>query len=177
MRKNLKSLNRAARRAQQRAAAALNKVAMSNNLMIDGSQKPLLSPEPERQIKVGHTVLISNPLGEELRLDFSTDLNRFRTIYNHVKSYEVPIEVVKRSYHREVVNLFDSEEPASERFFTCCMHYVACLDSVEKILSTNPNDHIAFQVSISTASDEPNLFIPMGYDMWLELVNRFNNNN
>jgi hypothetical protein len=175
MQTNIKSSNRAARRAQNREAAALNKLSMSNNLMIDMSHKPLLTSEQEKNIRVGFTAVISNPLGEELRLDFSADLDRFRTIYKHVKSYNAPIEVVKRSYHREVVNLFNSNEPATERFFTCCMHYVACLDSVEKILITNPKENIGFQVAISTDSDEPNLFIPMGYAMWFELVKRYNN--
>jgi hypothetical protein len=171
---NIKKL--AARQAQKKGASVSEKLIMSNNLTFETTKKPKLTPEQELNIRVGITVDISNPLGKNMRLDFSADLNRFRTIFKHVRSHDASIEQIKRSYHHHVVNLFDLGESPSENFFTVCMHYLVSLDAVERMLTTNPSKNFGFQVAISTESIDPNFFLPLGYDMWFELVNRYYNN-
>lgn len=171
MNTNPMSVNRAAKRALKKHNAAQgNFYFNSNNSFMTKIKNKPLTAEQEKQIRVGLTVSISDPTLGSRRLDFSADLDRFRTIFNHVNAIEAPHDLVSSKYHGYVMDLFSKEEPNGELFFTYCMHYAVTRESVAMIVQSNPHHGIGFQISISSNDSDASMVLATDYDTWYKML-------
>jgi hypothetical protein len=170
---NPMSANRAAKRALKKHNAAKGNLYFnSNNSFMTNNKNKALTAEQEKQIRVGLTVSISDPTLGFRRLDFSADLDRFRTIFNHVNAIEAPKDLVSTKYHGYVIDLFSKDEPNGELFFTYCMHYAVTRESVAMVVQSNPHAGIGFQIAISSDDSDASMVLATDYDTWYEFKTR-----
>ena len=177
MKTNPMSTTRAAKSALKKQSTAHGNLYFnSKNSFMSKKNNAELTAAQEKQIRVGYTVFISDPKSGSRRLDFSSDLDRFRTIFNHVNGIEAPIQVISEKYHGFVIDLFKKDEPSGEMFFTYCMHYVATSESVAMVMQSNPNDGIGFQISISSTDSDASMVLATDYDTWYEMLKKSSEN-
>jgi hypothetical protein len=169
MNTNPMSVVRAAKRALKKQRSAHGIFLNSKNSFMKKNKNKALTAEQEKQIRVGLTVRITDPLGFR-RLDFSADLDRFRTIFNHVNAIEAPKALVSTKYHGYVMDLFSKDEPNGELFFTYCMHYAVTRESVAMVVQSNPHAGIGFQIAISSDDSDATMVLATDYDTWYELL-------
>ena len=178
MKTNPKSATLAAKRALKKQSTAHGNLYFnSKNSFMSKKKNAELTAAQEKQIRVGYTVFISDPNSGSRRLDFSSDLDRFRTIFNHVNAIKAPKQLLREKYHSLVLDLFKKDEPSGELFFTCCMHYAATLESVAMVMQTNPNEGIGFQISISSIDSDDTTVLAVDYDTWYDLLERAKGDN
>lgn len=165
------SSTRSAKRAfKKQNAGKGNQFFNSKNSFMIQSKNSALTADQEKQIRVGFTVIISHPTMGSRRLDFSSDLDRFRTIFNHVNSINAPRDLVSEKYHGFVMDLFKNDEPTGELFFTYCMHYVATRQSVAMVLQSNPHEGVGFHISINSNDSDASMVLALDYDTWYNLL-------
>ena len=168
---NRMSSTRSAKRAfKKQNAGKGNLIFNSKNSFMLQSKNSALTADQEKQIRAGFTVSISHPTMGSRRLDFSSDLDRFRTIFNHVNSINAPRDLVCEKYHGFVMDLFFNDEPTGETFFTYCMHYVATRESVRMVLQSNPHEGVGFQISINSNDSDASMVLATDYDTWYNLL-------
>ncbi|MEY2922686.1 MAG: hypothetical protein RL108_1312 [Bacteroidota bacterium] len=173
MNTNPKSATRAAKRALKKQSLAHGKLFFnSKNSFMKKNKNAALTAAQEKQIRVGLTVCISDPRVGSRRLDFSADLDRFRTIFNHVNRIKAPKQVVTEKYHGFVMDLFKNDEPTGELFFTYCMHYAVTRESVAMVVESNPHEGVGFQIAISSNDSDASMVLATDYDTWYNLLER-----
>jgi hypothetical protein len=170
MNTNPMSVERAAKRALKKQRLAHGIFLNSKNSFMKKNKNAALTAEQEKQIRVGLTVRISDPTLGFRRLDFSADLDRFRTIFNHVAAIEAPKALVSTKYHGYVMDLFSKDEPNGELFFTYCMHYAVTRESVAMVVQSNPHTGIGFQIAISSDDSDASMVLATDYDTWYEML-------
>lgn len=177
MNTNPMSVNSAAKRALKKHDAGKGNLFFnSKNSFMLKSKNSALTADQEKQIRAGFTVCISHPTQESIRLDFSSDLDRFRTIFNHVNSINAPLDLVSEKYHGCVMDLFKNDEPTGETFFTYCMHYVATRQSVAMLMKLNLHEGVGIQISISHDDHDDAMVLASDYDTWYDLLERAKTN-
>jgi hypothetical protein len=177
MKTNPMSATRAGKRALKKQTSAHGNLFFnSKNSFMKMNKNAALTAAQEKQIRVGLTVCISDPRAGSRRLDFSADLDRFRTIFNHVNEIKAPQQVVSEKYHGFVMDLFKKDEPTGELFFTYCMHYAVTQESVAMVVNSNPHDGIGFQISISSDDSDATMVIATDYDTWYEMLKKSSDN-
>lgn len=171
MRSKPMSETRAAKRARKKQEVAHSCNILNSNINImTKTNNAVLTTEHEKQLRVGYSVFITDPIRGSRRLDFSSDLNRFRTIFNHVDSLKNLNYDVVEIYHGFVMDMFKNDHSADEEFFTACMHYVATRQSASAILKSNPTEGIGFIISIKSGDSDGSEVLVTDYKFWFSML-------
>ena len=177
MNRNPMSATRAAKRALKKQSSAQGKLFFnSKNSFMKKNKNAAVTAKQEKQIRVGFTVCFSDSILGSRRLDFSADLDRFRTIFNHVNGIKAPKQVVTEKYHGFVMDLLKNDEPTGELFFTYCMHYAATRESVAMVVNSNPHEGVGFQIAISSNDSDASMVLATDYDTWYEMLKKSSEN-
>jgi len=167
------SATRAAKRAlKKQGAAHRSHFSISKTNIMSKTKNAVLTAQQEKQLRVGYTVFITDPKLGSRRLDFSSDLNRFRTTFKHVSDMkELQFNVVE-IYHGLVMNMFKIDQPDNEEFYTACMHYIATRQSASTILQSNPSEGIGFMISINSEDPDGAEVIVTDYKYWFAMIEK-----
>jgi hypothetical protein len=109
---------------------------------------------------------MNHPVAGRQRIDFRTELERFSSIYNHVnQSPEYAYSAMYHS-HKQLMELYVSDKPIDEHFFTIAMHYLVAFDSVGAALKSNMFPDYGFMIGPVHDDFEAAMIGILDYDSW-----------
>ena len=109
---------------------------------------------------------MNHPVAGRQRIDFRTELERFSTIYNHVN--QSPEYAYSSMYHchKQLMELYVSDKPIDEHFFTIAMHYLVSFDSVGSALKSKMFPDYGIMIEPIHDDFEAAMVITLDYDSW-----------
>jgi hypothetical protein len=119
-----------------------------------------------KDIRVGISFFMNHPKVGHQVIDFATDLERFTITYNHVNQSEVYRYSSKYQFHKMLMDLYVSDAPVDEHFFTIAMHFLVTFDSVGAALKSNKFANYGFMIEPAYDDFEAGMVGTLDYDSW-----------
>ncbi|NDF60319.1 MAG: hypothetical protein EB100_04490 [Crocinitomicaceae bacterium] len=154
-----------AKAAVKSAKASLNNFSnpKTNNM---GQTKSGNAKIEAKDIRVGISFFMNHPKVGHQVIDFATDLERFTTTYNHVNQSEEYRYSSKYQFHNMMMDLYVSDAPIDEIFFTIAMHFLVTFDSVGAALKSNKFPNYGFMIEPVYDDFEAGMVGTLDYDSW-----------
>jgi hypothetical protein len=109
---------------------------------------------------------MNHPTAGHQVIDFATDLERFTTTYNHVNQSQEYQYSSQYQCHKMLMDLYVSDAPIDENFFTIAMHYLVTFDSVGAALKSNLFPNYGFMIEPVYDDFEAGMVGTLDYDSW-----------
>jgi len=140
--KQVKNQKRAAMAQKRNAQAQQNKAKAAVNNFSNpktnkmGQTKGGNAKIEAKDIRVGISFFMNHPTAGHQVIDFATDLERFTNTYNHVNQSPEYTYSAMYHFHKQLMELYVSDKPIDEHFFTIAMHYLVAFGSVKIALNS-----------------------------------------
>ena len=145
---------------------------LKNNKMgkINNSGSATKNP---KDIRIGITFIMNHPKASSRTFDYSTDLDRFTRTYEHVKNHPAGTDVYRKEMHSILMDLFLTDAPIDEYFFTIGMHYLVSFHLFEAVFNSKPNTALGFIIEPIHDDYEFVKFTSTDYNTWeYSVINR-----
>lgn len=119
-----------------------------------------------KDIRVGISFFMSHPTAGHQVIDFATDLERFTMTYNHVNQSAEYAYSAKYHFHKQLMELYVSDKPIDEHFFTIAMHYLVAFGSVKIALNSGKFKDYGFMIEPKHNDFEAAMLGTLDYDSW-----------
>ena len=119
-----------------------------------------------KDIRVGISFFMSHPTAGNQVIDFATDLERFTMTYNHVNQSAEYAYSAKYHFHKQLMELWTSDAPIDEHFYTIAMHYLVAFDSVGIALKSGKFFNYGFMIGPSHDDFDAAMVGTIDYDGW-----------
>jgi len=127
-----------------------------------------------KDIRIGISYIMNHPRANCLKFDYSTDLDRFTRTYEHVKNHPAGADAFRKKMHSILMDLFLTDAPIDEYFFTIGMHYLVSFHLFEAVFNSKPNTGLGFIIEPIYDDYEFIKFTSTDYNTWEYLINRRN---
>jgi hypothetical protein len=165
---------------QKRAAMAQKRIAQAQKIKAKASVNNFSNPKTNnmgqtksgnakneaKDIRVGISLFMNHPKVGHQVIDFATDLERFTTTYNHVNQSEEYRYSSKYQFHKMMMDLYVTDAPIDEIFFTIAMHYLVTFDSVGAALKSNKFPNYGFMIEPVYDDFEAGMVGTLDYVSW-----------
>jgi hypothetical protein len=160
---------KAARRASKAERKSANALASNYSSLKNvnmGQTKSGCATKNPKDIRVGISFFMNHPVAGHQVIDFATDLERFTNTYNHVnQSPEYTYSAMYHS-HKQLMELYVSDKPIDEHFFTIAMHYLVAFGSVGTAINSNMFPDYGFMIEPVHDDFEAAMLGTLDYDSW-----------
>ena len=119
-----------------------------------------------KDIRVGISFFMSHPTAGHQVIDFATDLERFTMTYNHVNQSAEYAYSAKYHCHKQLMELWTSNAPIDEHFYTIAMHYLVAFDSVGIALKSGRFFNYGFMIGPTHDDFDATMIGTLDYDSW-----------
>lgn len=161
-----KAARREAKAERKSANAFVSNYSSLKNLNMGKTNNSGCATKNPKEIRVGISFFMNHPTAGHQVIDFATDLERFTTTYNHVNQSQEFSYSSKYQFHKILMDLFVSNAPIDEYFFTIAMHYLVTFDSVGIVLKSNKFPDYGFMIEPVYDDFEAGMVGVLDYDNW-----------
>lgn len=170
--RQVKNQKRAVKAQKRKAQAKQSNAKATSNFFSNPKTKDMgqtnsgCATKNPKDIRVGISFFMNHPVAGRQRIDFRTELERFSSIYNHVN--QSPEYAYSSMYHchKQLMELYVSDKPIDEHFFTIAMHYLVAFDSVGAALKLNMFPDYGFMIGPVHDDFEAAMIGTLDYDSW-----------
>lgn len=170
--KQVKNQKRAAMAQKRNAQAQQNKAKAALNNFSNpktnemGQTKGGNAKIEAKDIRVGISFFMSHPTAGHQVIDFATDLERFTNTYNHVNQSPDFCYAAMFHFHKKLMELYVSDAPIDEYFFTIAMHYLVAFGSVKIALNSGQFKDYGFTIQPKHNDFEAAMVFTLDYGNW-----------
>jgi hypothetical protein len=170
--KQVKNQKRAAMAQKRNAQAQQNKAKAAVNNFSNpktnkmGQTKGGNAKIEAKDIRVGISFFMNHPTAGHQVIDFATDLERFTNTYNHVNQSPEYTYSAMYHFHKQLMELYVSDKPIDEHFFTIAMHYLVAFGSVKIALNSGKFKDYGFMIEPKHNDFEAAMLGTLDYDSW-----------
>ena len=171
-RRAAKAQKRKANAKQTKAKAAVKSATASLNNFSNPKTKEMGQTKggnakiEAKDVRVGISFFMSHPTAGHQVIDFATNLERFTNTYNHVNQSPEFSYFGKRHFHKQLMDLYVSDAPNDEHFFTIAMHYLVAFDSVKIALNSGKFKDYGFMIAPKHNDCEDSMIGTLDYESW-----------
>lgn len=119
-----------------------------------------------KDIRVGISFFMNHPTAGHQVIDFATDLERFTNTYNHVNQSTEYTYSAMYNCHKQLMELYVSDKPIDEHFFTIAMHYLVAFGSVTIAFNSGQFKDYGFMIEPKHNDFEAAMVGTLDYDSW-----------
>ena len=126
-----------------------------------------VNPKTEaKDIRVGISFFINHPTAGQKVIDYSTDLERFRSTHKHVNLTPENTMAFKIKMHQILMDLLIKKAPIDEYFFTIGMCYLVTFNTVGLALNSKKFQNYGFMIEPIYNDYDAAMVGIIDYDSW-----------
>lgn len=163
--RQVKNQKRAAKVRQSKAKAAVNNFLNPKTKKM-GKLKSGNAKIEAKDTQVGISFFMNHPTAGHQVIDFATDLERFTNTYNHVSQSPEYTYSTMYHCHKQLMELYVSNKPIDEHFFTIAMHYLVAFGSVKIALNSGQFKDYGFMIEPKHNDFEAAMVGTLDYNSW-----------
>lgn len=170
--KEVKNPKRAAMAQKRNAQAQQNKAKAAVNNFSNpktnemGQTKCGNAKIESKDIRVGISFFMSHPTAGHQVIDFATNLERFTKTCEHVNQSPENTYSSMYHFHKRLMELYVSDKPIDEHFFTTAMHYMVAFGSIKNALNSDKFKDYGFMIGPKYNDFEDAMIATLDYDSW-----------
>ncbi len=154
------------RRKRATAASSNNSTAAKQKIVLEKKRNRQTTNKNDKDIRVGISIIMNSKMVGTQKIDYSCDLDRFKLTYEIVKSSGSELPKHKKTWYKELMRVFESNESVDEYFFSIGIQYLVSHQVVEDTLKQFPSKPLGFAVDVDPFDYDSAMVACVDYDTW-----------